>query len=343
MLRIQRAFQSIAIDGLVKQIFLISLVMLLSCTVFLRAAQSASESPTINTPITVEQVLQRIAALEHGFEKESQAIAALDERIAQLELKYLDVKSGIEHSAAVHPGYSGSGSAGQVADAAATVSVQFPSVSVMTDSSGAAFEHSTAPYLALNTNELRAAGGFLAILLLLFALGLYRNRRQRGQSNTAIGTGFITVHDSVAQDQDNKPYRQSLLKLAALKKAAQGAEPSDESAIVIRQNQLSHKSVHSVIADAQAFMAQGQPELALQILESLLTKNRHSEIGWQLLFKILHDQNKKSAFRKHALRFKRLEQFPETWEKIQSWGHALEPDEPIYMNAQERKRRFFSN
>ena len=131
-----------------------------------------------------------------------------------------------------------------------------------------------------------------------------------------------------------------------MKKAAQSTELNAESTIVTRQdgytqNRLSHKSVHSVIADVRAFMAQGQPELAVRVLESLLARNRDFEIGWQLLFKILHHQNRKNMFRKHALCFKRLEQFPETWRKIQSWGHALEPDEPLYMNARERKRRFF--
>ncbi|MBX3640617.1 MAG: hypothetical protein KF888_08890 [Nitrosomonas sp.] len=271
--------------------------------------------------MTEKQLLQRITVLERDLEKEAQAIAALDERIAQLELKYLDVKSGIEHIAAVHTGQTDSRPIGQAGDIAV-------------------------PAPDWNADELFAAGGFLMILLLFLAMWLYR--RKRGQSDAAVDiTDFTETHNPIKKDQPSEKYLQSLQKLAALKKAAQSTEPNDESTIVIRQdsykNQLPLKSENTVIADVRAFMKQAQPELAIRMLESLLTKNKDSEIGWQLLFKILHHQNKKSTFRKHALRFKRLKQFPETWKKIQSWGHALEPDEPLYMSAQEKKRRFFSS
>ncbi|MCW5619282.1 MAG: hypothetical protein KIS65_08755 [Nitrosomonas sp.] len=294
--------------------------MFLSCTALSGTVQSASAFPS-SGQMTEKQLLQRITVLERDLEKEAQAIAALDERIAQLELKYLDVKSGIEHIAAVHTGQTGSRPIGQAGDIAV-------------------------PAPDWNADELFAAGGFLMILLLFLAMWLYR--RKRGQSDAAVDiTDFTEMHNPIKRDQPSEKYLQSLQKLAALKKAAQSTEPNDESTIVIRQdsykNQLPLKSENKVIADVRAFMKQAQPELAIRMLESLLTKNKDSEIGWQLLFKILHHQNKKSTFRKHALRFKRLKQFPETWKKIQSWGHALEPDEPLYMNAQERKRRFFSS
>ncbi len=347
---IQGESQSTAIYGLVKQICLGFFVIFLLCAAWLNAAQPVFESSVdspANNRVTVKQLLQRIAALEYGFERESQAIVALDERIAQLELKYLDVKSGIEHS-----------TAGRVIDAATPTSLQSFPVSVMADdggdadNSGAVFEHNTvstaAPYPALNADELLSvAGGLLAILLLLCALWLYR--KKRGQSDAVIDTDFITAADPAVRGHEaDKQYQQSLQKLIALKKAAQGAEQHDESAIVIKQdqlmqNQLSHKSAHSVITDVRTFMKQEQPDRAIQLLESWLAKNNDSDIGWQLLFRMLHNQNKRSTFRKHALRFKRLEQFPETWEKIQSWGLVLEPNEPLYMNKQERKRRFFSS
>lgn len=334
LLKIPSEFQSTVIYGLIKQTFPVLFIIFLSCTALLSAVQSAPEFPG-SGQMTEKQLLQRITALERGLEKEAQAITALDERIAQLELKYLNVKSGIEHIAVAHTGYAGSGSTNQADIIAVTVPVQFPSAVVTPDDSGAGLGY-------LNADELFTAGGFLLALLLFLAVWLYR--RKRGQS---LDTGSITANDPAIQDQASKQYRQSLQKLAALKKAAQGAESKDESIIVIRQdfykNQLPLKSEKSVIADVRVFIEREQPELAIQMLEALLTKNKDSEIGWQLLFKILHHQNKKSTFRKHALRFKRLKQFPETWKKIQSWGHALEPDEPLYMSAQEKKRRFFSS
>lgn len=343
LLKIQSEFQSTVIYGLLKQTFLILFIMFLSCTVLLGTVQSASVFPG-SGQITEKQLLQRITVLERDLEKEAQAIAALDERIAQLELKYLDVKSGIEHIAAVHTG--GSRPTGQTGDIAVPAPVQFPSAVVTPDDSGAGagLWHRIASYW--NADELFAAGGFLMILLLFLTMWLYR--RKRGRSDTAVDiTDFTETHNPIKKDQPSEKYLRSLQKLAALKKAAQSTEPNDESTIVIRKdsykNQLPLKSENTVIADVRAFMKQAQPELAIRMLESLLTKNKDSEIGWQLLFKILHHQNKKSTFRKHALRFKRLKQFPETWKKIQSWGHALEPDEPLYMSAQERKRRFFSS
>ncbi|MEK7792111.1 MAG: hypothetical protein AAB306_03090, partial [Pseudomonadota bacterium] len=67
------------------------------------------------------------------------------------------------------------------------------------------------------------------------------------------------------------------------------------------------------------------------------------EKDWLLLFEILHSQNSKTEFKKHARRFKRLGLFPDTWAQIQAWGHALEPMEPLYFTEKERTEKFFSS
>lgn len=345
MLKTQNGFQSAVIHGLVKQAFLVLFVLSLLCAALLSAAQSVSELPG-NTSVTVKQLLQRIIALEHGMEEESQTIAALDARIAQIELKYLAVKSGVEQSVAAYSGFVGGRQYSRVSAVTAVVPVQPSSIVIMPDNSGAVSERSIASFPALNAGESFAAIGFLAVLLLL-ALQLYRKKREQ-PITMANMTDFTESVHPVKQDQTSKEYRQSLQKLAALKKAAQSVEPSMEPVTVIKQNSyqqkpLSNKSAQSIIADIRVFLKVGQSERAIQLLESFLAKNSDSEAGWQLLFRILHHQHKKAAFRKYALRFRRLERFPETWRRIQSWGHTLEPDEPLYMNVQEKKRRFFSN
>lgn len=344
-MKIQSEFQSavIGVYGLVKQLLLAFFALTLLCAILLNAAQSASESP-VNGSISIQQLLQRIIVLESGLETESKAIEALDARIAQIESQYLAVKSGIEQSAAVYSGFAGSGQPGRVGAVTTVAPVQSSPVVVMSDDSGAASGRSIASFPALNTGESLAAGGFLAALL-LFALRLYRKKREQTITVNDMTDFTKSVH-SAEQDQTSKKYRQSLQKLAALKKAAQSSEPSTEPVTVIRQHAyqqkpLSDKSTQSIIADIRVFLKVGQSERAIQLLKSFLAKNSDSEAGWQLLFRILHQQGKKNAFRKYALRFRRLERFPQTWRRIQSWGHALEPDEPLYMNVQEKKQRFF--
>lgn len=311
----------------------------------LNAAQSAPESP-VNEPISVKQLLQRIIVLERGLEAESKAIAALDARIAQIESQYLAVKSGIEQNVVTFSSFAGGGQSSRVSAVTAPVPVQPSSVVITTGNSGAVSERSIALFPALNAGESLAAGGFLAALLLL-ALRLYRKKREQSITVDDM-TDFTESAHAVKQDQTSKKYRQSLQRLAALKKAAQGAESNTEPVTVIRQHAyqqkpLSDKSAQSIIADIRVFLKVGQSERAIQLLESFLAKNSDSEAGWQLLFRILHHQRKKAAFRKYALRFRRLERFPEAWRRIQSWGHALEPDEPLYMNVQKKKQRFFSD
>lgn len=346
MLKIQNEYQSAVfyVYGLVKRTSLAFVVLTLSCAALLNVAQSASES-LVNGAVSVKQLLQHIIVLEHGLEAESQAIAALDARIAQIELKYLAAKFGIEQNAAAYPGFAGGGQPGRVSAVTASVPAQPSSAVVASEDSGAVSVSSIASFPALDAGESLAASGFLAVLLLL-ALQLYRKQREQPITVDDMTDFTESVH-SVKQNQANKKYRQSFQKLVALKKAAQGVEPSTEPVTVIRQNAYqqkssSDKSTQSIIADIRVFLKVGQSERAIQLLESFLAKNRDSEAGWQLLFRILHHQQKKTAFRKYALRFRRLERFPQTWHRIQSWGHALEPDEPLYMNVQEKKRRFFS-
>jgi hypothetical protein len=345
LLKTQNEFQSTVIGGLVKQTFLAFFVLSLSCAAFLNAAHSASELPDSGQSAE-KQLLQRITALERSLEAESQAIEALDVRIAQIESQYLAVKSGIEQSTAAYSGFVDGGQSSRVSAVTAAAPVRPLSVVVTPDDDpGTLFERSMASFPVLNAGGLLAAGGFLAVLLLL-TLQLYRRKRELAGVATDITDSTETVH-FVKQDQASKKYLQSLQQLAALKKAAQGDGPSAEPVTVIRrdsykQKPLSDKSTQSMIADIRVFLRVGQSARAIQLLESFLARNSNSEAGWQLLFRILHHQHKKAAFRKYALRFRRLERFPQTWRRIQSWGHALEPSEPLYMNVQEKRRRFFS-
>ena len=166
LLKIQNEFQSTVIYGLIKQTFLVFFIVFLSYTALLRVVHAASALPG-SSQMTEKQLLQRITALEHGFEREAQAIAALDERIAQLELKYLDVQSGIEHSAAVQ---TGSGPASRANDIAVMAPVQFSSAVVTPDDSGAGAGPGRSIALSLNVDALLAGGGFLLILLLFLAM-----------------------------------------------------------------------------------------------------------------------------------------------------------------------------
>lgn len=347
MLKTQNEFQSAVIHGLIKQAFLAFFVLSLSCAALLSAARSAPESPA-NGTATVKHLLQRITVLEHGLEAESQAIAALNARLVQVESSYLAVKSSIEQNATLYARVAGGHYAGLSRNLAVR-GVPESSAAFPPEDSGKTTEYGVASLLFLTTGETLAAGGFLAILLLLLVLQIYRKRQERAAK--AVGaSGFAGTIRSNGQDEINKIHQQSLQKLFALKKAAQGVQLSNESAGVIRQDLHQHSALagnagHSAIADARSLLQLGRPEMAVQRLESTLAKNRDFKLGWQLLFKILHDQNMKTAFRKNALRFRRFEyeHFPEIWSRIQAWGHALEPDEPLYMSAQEKKRRFFSN
>lgn len=347
MLKTKNEFQSTVIYGLVKQTFLVFFVLSLLCAAFLKAAQPAPESP-IYGPITVKQLLQRIIVLEHGLEAESRAVATLNAHIAQIESRYLAIKSDIEQNATLYARLTGSQYTGLSRNLAVR-GVPESSAAFPPEDSGKTTEYGVASLLFLTTGETLAAGGFLAILLLLLVLQIYRKRQERAAK--AVGaSGFAGTIRSNGQDEINKIHQQSLQKLFALKKAAQGVQLSNESAGVIRQDLHQHSALagnagHSAIADARSLLQLGRPEMAVQRLESTLAKNRDFKLGWQLLFKILHDQNMKTAFRKNALRFRRFEyeHFPEIWSRIQAWGHALEPDEPLYMSAQEKKRRFFSN
>jgi hypothetical protein len=347
LLKTQNEFQSAVIHGLIKQAFLAFFVLSLSCAALLSAAQSAPESPA-NGTATVKHLLQRITVLEHGLEAESQAIAALNARLAQVESSYLAVKSSIEQNATLYARVAGGHYAGLSRNLAARGLTE-SSAAFVPEDSGKTAEHGAASFLFLSTDESLAAGGFLTILLLLLALRFYRKKQEQLARSISV-SGFVETGRWVEQDETNKKHQQSLQKLAALKKAAQAAEAGNEPVQVARQdlpqqNELPGKPADSAIADARSLLQLGRPEMAVHRLESALAKNKNFKLGWQLLFKILHDQNMKTAFRKNALRFKRFEyeQFPEIWGRIQAWGHTLEPDEPLYMSAQEKKRRFFSN
>jgi len=339
---------SITITNLTKQVFLVFFVLFsLFGAVFSGAAPSEStESPKLksldNGHFTVQQLLQHITALERVFEKESHAIAELNERIDRLEAKYLEVKSSIEQTIGIQ---SVNESTLPVQRAQPAQSVQPPAqVAVIADDTGYNLENDVLSHVALGAYETFAIGGFLAILLLLLTLRIYQRKREKAA--ILDESDFLEAEESVDKEESGEKSLKAFQKLSALKKAVQNKGSKDELTIVIRQDeykQNANKSVNSAIADARLFIEQGQPEFAIKLLESFLAKNKHSEIGWQMFFKILHDQKLNTEFRKQALRFKRMEQFPETWTKIQSWGHALEPDEPLYMSEQEKKKRFFSN
>lgn len=343
---------------LTKQVFLIFFV-LFSFSGAVSSDTAPSKLPPLGDHATVQQLLQHLTALERSFEQEAQAMAALDERIARLEKKYLAVKSSIEQSTVIHTDQSANEPALQTSAVTAPVPaqaepaqpvqpapqpIQPAQVNVIEDETGYHQEHDFLSSILSSDYGILAMGG-LAILLLLLALIIYRRKREKADSGFD-DLGLSEIDEPIEKDQGDNKSTTALQKLTALKKAAKGIDSEDDATIVIRQNeykQTAKNSLNSAIADARSFIEKGQPELAVKLLESFLGKNKRSEIGWQMLFKILHDQNKKNEFRKQALRFKRLEQFPDTWTKIQAWGHAMEPDETLYMSAQEKKKRFFSD
>lgn len=341
---------SVITINLTKQVFLIFFV-LFSLSGVVSSDTAPSKLPPLGDHATVKELLQHIIALERGFEQETRAIAALNERIARLEEKYLAVKSGIERSTGIQTGLPANETALPATTPQAQPAQTAPQpmqpaqVTVTTDETGFDLEHDLLSPFISSDFETLAIGGLLAILLLLLALHVYRRKREKADRDFDE-PGLLDTDDSIEKTQDSNNHRKISQKLAALKKASQGSDSEDETTIVIRQDEYKKttgNSLNSAISDARAFIEKGQPELAVKLLESFLAKNKRSEIGWQMLFKILHDQQKKNEFRKQALRFKRLEQSPDTWAKIQAWGLALEPDEPLYMNEQEKKKRFFSD
>jgi len=187
--------------------------------------------------------------------------------------------------------------------------------------------------------------------VLLLLLALWFNRKKREKNLTLADDTDSTADISADKDHEKKIHITGIQKLAALRKAVQNSASKDESTAVIRMDKqkqqentsIPDKAEESALVEARLLDRKGKPDHAIKQLELLLNKNDDSEQGWALLFEILHRQKLKSAFRKHARRFKRIEKFPEVWKKIQTWGHALEPDEPLYMSTQERKKRFFSN
>jgi len=341
--------------NLTKQVFLIFFV-LFSLSGVVSSNTAPSKLPPLDDHATVQQLLQHIIALERDLEQESQAIAALNERIDRVEAKYLAVKASIEGSTGIQTGQPTNEpalSTSAVVDPVpatpqiqpAQQPIQPAQVTVIADNGSHDLEHDFLSYIISFDYGILTIGGLLVILIVLLALRLYRRKREKADSEFDE-PGLLDIDEPIEKAQDNNSHRKISQKLAALKKASQGNDLEDGSTIVIRHDEYKKNtgnSLNSAIADARSFIEKGQPELAVKLLESFLAKNKRSEIGWQMLLKILHDQKKKNEFRKQAMRFKRLEQFPDTWAKIQAWGLALEPDEPLYMNEQEKKKRFFSD
>lgn len=317
------------------------------------------------TVLTVEQLLQRVTVLERDFEQETRAMEALDVRIAQIEAQYLAVKSRIEQQLADEVTVDAPIPAVQASLSQSHVTpLSAPSAQPTTQDTGVSGgfgEHgeetgsaTSAPFAHDVEGTYVVAVG-LVVLVLLLILNAYRRKRahaQRDQNDGDIGA-FLDTQASDEKNKGERSYLHSLRKLIALRKVAQHPAETDESTVVIKSGQYQHRqqwsadragksAANTAIADARRFVAQNKPEQAVHVLESFLARNKDSEIGWQLLFKLLFELKQNNAFRKHALRFKRLEQFPDIWEKVKIWGHALEPDETLYMTEQEKKQRFFS-
>lgn len=279
-----------------------------------------------------DQLRQLIGRLQQEDEKQTQGINMLLARIDQLETEVTKLmeKAGLQNM--LQPQTSA-----PVPEEKASLPtpVPQPSAPLLVPLPVAPEVTPEADEISLQTildfYLLPLSGGFLVILLLVMGLRNYRKKRDRAnQDDDEASEPVKPVIEAVKTDSHGEDIEIPAEKDQVIQESTE--KPVNTSG---RMDDL-------VLIDARLFVKQGHPDVAVQFLVSQLAANNKAEKDWLLLFEILHSQNNKTEFKKHARRFKRLGLFPSTWAQIQAWGHALEPIEPLYFTEKERTEKFFS-
>lgn len=300
-----------------------------------KARRTVMKSEVSGDKSTVsDQLPQLIDHLQQEDEKQTQGINVLLARIDQLETEVTKLMDRIGPQNATRSQTDTTGLEEKnslpvpVAQLSAPLPTPLPVTPVVTPE---ADEISLQTILDLYL--LPVSGGFLVILLLVAGMRNYRKKRDQANQmdDEAIELVKPVIETVKTKDHEEIDVFPEEQKVQVIQKPA--AKPVDKNE---RMDDL-------VLIDARLFVKQGHPDVAVQFLISQLAANNKVEKDWLLLFEILHSQNNKTEFKKHARRFKRLGFFPDTWAQIQSWGHALEPMEPLYFTEKERTEKFFSS
>jgi len=172
----------------------------------------------------------------------------------------------------------------------------------------------------LSVDVLWILGALLIVLILIVILRSYRKVQQR--------LTLISTHTAFPDSTHRHGYEALFRKQDSQKN---GAEEN------IRLDGASSETTE----EARGMIKQGNSEGAILFLQKQLSLNSFDISGWLLLFELLYSQKNKADFKKNARRFKRLGIFPDIWLQIQSLGHRLEANEPLYFDEQKRQQRFF--